>query len=203
VIDADAGIYFKEHRAKFGRLTQGQVNGIGAILLGMADDARLNDIRQAAYMMATAWHETAATMLPIAERGPVSYFNRYDPVLAPTERLRARARSMGNLVKGDGFRFRGRGYVQLTWARNYRRGSDVVRVDLIADPDRAMDPDIAYEIMSAGMRDGWFTGVGLDRYIRANHTDYINARRIINGTDKAALIAGYARTFESILRAAT
>jgi hypothetical protein len=59
----------------------------------------------------------------------------------------------------------------------------------------------AYKIMSLGMRQGSFTGVGLSKYINADKCDYVNARRIINGTDKAQTIAGYATKFESILRA--
>ena len=201
-IRVDPALYFSAHRSAFGRLSQEQVDGLNALLAGMADDEPLTDIRHAAYMLATAWLETAMTMQPIAERGRVAYFNRYDPVLADTQARRRRARTMGNVNQGDGYRYRGRGYVQLTWQANYRKAGLVVGVDLVAEPDRAMEPAIAYRIMSEGMRAGWFTGARLTDYIRATRCDYINARRIINGTDKAAEIAGYARLFEGCLRAA-
>lgn len=56
-------------------------------------------------------------------------------------------------------------------------------------------------ITVGGMLDGDFTGVGLPDYITADKTDYENARRIVNGTDKADTIAGYARKYETALRA--
>jgi hypothetical protein len=74
-------------------------------------------------------------------------------------------------------------------------------VDLEANPERAKDTLTAYRIMSLGMRDGLFTGRSLRHYINGAKCDYVNARRIINGTDKAQAIAGYAAKFERILRA--
>ena len=199
-IDHDA--YFAEHRRAFGPLNQSQVDGVRVLLEGMAADPPLTDVRHAAYMLATAWWETAQTMQPIAERGRKTYFNRYDPVLAKTPKHRARARAMGNTQEGDGYRYRGRGYVQLTWRNNYRRAAEVVGVDLVADPDRAMDPAIAYQIMTHGMRHGWFTGVKLADVLGGSRYDYVQARRVINGLDEAQRIAGVARQFETILRAA-
>jgi putative chitinase len=193
--------YLDAHVARLGALRGDQRTAISAILAFMADDAPLTDLRHAAYMLATAWHETAKTMRPIAEIGPVAYFNRYDPVLADTDARRETARRNGNTLRGDGYRFRGRGYVQLTWQVNYRKASSLVGADLVADPDRAMDPAIAYRIMSHGMRNGWFTGKRLSDYIVGPRCDYMNARRIINAMDKAALIAGYARHFEAALKA--
>lgn len=192
--------YFDAHRRAFGPLTQPQVDGVNTLLDGMARDAALTDVRHAAYMLATTWHETAHTLQPIAERGPRHYFDRYDPVRANTATRRQRARQMGNTREGDGFRFRGRGYVQLTWHVNYEKASALVGVDLLAHPDRAMEPEIAYQIMSHGMRVGWFTGRRLSDFIHAERVDYVNARRIINGLDRAALIAAHARQFEAALR---
>jgi hypothetical protein len=74
--------------------------------------------------------------------------------------------------------------------------------DLVQDPEQALRPAIAYQIMSVGMRKGLFTGKKLGDYISASGCDYKNARRIINGVDQAALIAQYAGTIEGILRAA-
>jgi hypothetical protein len=61
---------------------------------------------------------------------------------------------------------------------------------------------VAYRIASLGMRQGLFTGRKLATYINDAQCDYVNARRIINGTDRAQDIAGYAQTFETALRAA-
>jgi hypothetical protein len=73
---------------------------------------------------------------------------------------------------------------------------------LLKDPDQALDPQIAYKIMSVGMRKGCFTGKKLSDYINQNGSDYVNARRIINGTDQADKIAGYAAKLEQVLAAA-
>lgn len=173
-----------------GHLSEEQVAGMGAIL---AEWERRGggDLRWLAYMLATTYHETAHRMRPITEYGQRSYFDRYEG-----------RKDLGNTVKGDGYLFRGRGYVQLTGRRNYTLASRKLGVDLVGAPDRALEPTLAAAIMFVGMAEGWFTGKGLGDYINAAETDYLNARRIINGTDKALLIAGYAEAFHKALVAA-
>mgnify|MGYP003403276947 FL=1 len=108
-----------------------------------------------AYAMATTYHETKGTMLPIHEDGSRNYFMRnYDP----SGQKPAVARDLGNTVVGDGARFHGRGYVQLTGRRNYAKAGAELGVDLVANPDRALEPEIAAQILRAGMSQGWFTG---------------------------------------------
>jgi len=108
--------------------------------------------------------------------------------------------------RGRGMRYGttyyGRGFVQLTWEANYRKASVVVGVDLVADPDRALDLPIAATILFDGMLTGWFTGRKLADFIHDGVCNYRDARRIINGTDRAETIAGYAVSFERALRAA-
>jgi len=194
----DRGAFYASLRARnsgvFGTsLSQGQVSGCDAIL----DEAqkRGTPLRQVAYMLATSLHETAATMQPITEYGKVSYFAKYEP----TTKI---GRELGNTVTGDGYRFRGRGYVQLTGRRNYRKASEELGFDIVASPQRALELGVAASIMFLGMTEGWFTGRKLDDYIKGDKCDYVNARRIINGTDKAQKIAGYAEAFAKALRAA-
>ena len=67
-------------------------------------------------------------------------------------------------------------------------------------PQNALLIDTAYQIMSYGMQHGTFTGKKLADYINGTTCDYVNARRIINGTDQASLIAGYAAAIEYLLR---
>lgn len=164
------------HAPFTGSLSQPQVDGMTAIL-DEWDRRKLTDIRFLAYMLATTFHETARTMQPIREFG-----------------------------RGKGMRYGttyyGRGFVQLTWEANYRKASTIVSVDLVAHPDRALELPIAANIMFDGMIRGWFTGKKLADYISGDHTDYTNARRIVNGTDKASTIAGYAASFEKALKAA-
>lgn len=173
-----------------GFLTEEQVAGMGAILAEW-EHRKLPDVRHLAYMLATAYHETAHRMQPITEYGSRTYFNRYEG-----------RKDLGNTVAGDGYKFRGRGYVQLTGRRNYTLASGKLGVDLVNDPARALEPTLAAAIMFVGMSEGWFTGKELGDYINAAGTDFLNARRIINGTDRALLIAGYADAFHKALRAA-
>lgn len=172
-----------------GALSQKQVDGIEAI---MAATAGLPDEVQA-YLLATVKHETADTMQPITEYGGRKYFDKYD-----TGKL---AKALGNTPEadGDGFKYRGRGYVQITGRANYAKAGDWLKIDLINNPDLALQPTIAAQILVRGCCNGWFTGKKLSDYLPG---DYVNARRVVNGTDKADLIAGYARGFEAALVAA-
>jgi predicted chitinase len=79
----------------------------------------------------------------------------------------------------------GRGYVQLTWKSNYEKFGDALHINLVGNPDLALNPTYAGQIIDLGMRKGMFTGVSLSHYINGSHQDFYNARRIINGTDKA------------------
>ena len=174
-----------------------QAAAAGRLMGFISTDPEVTDIRWAAYMLATVKHECANTWAPIFERGSVSYFEKYDADTPLGHRL-------GNTVDGDGFLFRGRGYVQITGRANYDRVGRAIGVgdSLVKNPDLALDPKTAYMIMSVGMRRGLFTGKKLSDYINENGCDYVNARRIINGLDRAQDIAGYAGTIEGVLRAA-
>lgn len=174
-----------------------QAAAAGRLMGFISTDPDVTDIRWAAYMLATVKHECANIWAPIVERGSVAYFEKYDADTPLGQRL-------GNTVDGDGFLFRGRGYVQITGRANYERLGRAIGLaeGLIEDPDRALDPEISYRIMSLGMRRGMFTGKKLSDYINTIGCDYVNARRIINGRDRAELIAGYATTIEGVLRAA-
>ncbi|HVL74231.1 MAG TPA: glycoside hydrolase family 19 protein [Beijerinckiaceae bacterium] len=187
--------FFNAVRADFGRLSQQQVDGFNAVLDAWGDA----DPRFTAYALATAWHETARTMQPIKEHGGAAYFKRMYDIEGERPHV---ARALGNLTPGDGARFAGRGYVQLTGRANYAKAGTRVGRDLIGNPDLAMQPDIAARIMVAGMREGWFTGKRLADYFNGSVDDPRNARRIINGIDKADVIAGYHRSFLKALQAA-
>ncbi len=153
-----------------------------------------------AYALATAYHETAHTMQPVKEYGGTAYYMRKYDVTGDNP---TRARKYGNTASGDGAKYAGRGYVQLTWKVNYAKASTMLGIDLVNYPDRAMDPDIASDIMIGGMEQGWFTGKALRHYLpsrgTANRAQFKKARYVINGTDKADLIADYALRFQEAL----
>jgi hypothetical protein len=178
-------------------LDNDEVQGCEAIMDAMAN----LPLSWCAYALATAYHETAHTMQPISEYGGPKYLTRmYDPLGARP----ALAKANGNTTPGDGIKYAGRGYVQLTWKNNYKRAGDKLGVDLVTNPEKAIRPDIAARIMREGMVGGWFTGKALSHFLPgslASLEQYTAARRIINGKDKAGLIAGYAMQFQEALKA--
>jgi len=180
--------FYKSIRPMFhGVLSQQQVDGIEAILSATEG----LPITHRAYLMATAAHETDQTMQPITEYGGRKYFEKYD-----TGKL---AKALGNTPQadGDGYIYRGRGYVQLTGRANYAKAGEWLNLDLLHKPDLALQPTIAAQILVRGCSNGWFTGKKLSDYLPG---DYRGARRVVNGTDKQDVIAGYAREFEAALR---
>ena len=175
-----------------GKLTGPQVEGLTAIVEAGRDGYGLSDA-QLAYVLATAYHETAGTMQPIEEYGDNARFHRKYDIEGERPNV---AKVLGNTKPGDGVRFKGRGYVQITGRRNYEQ------YGIADDPDRALDPDTALMILFDGMAKGVFTGKSLTDYIVGNKADFRNARRIVNGVDKADVIAGYAKEFLAALKLA-
>lgn len=163
-----------------GSLSQGQVEGCTALLdwfdndnAPIPDQHHLDD-RMLAYCLATTWHETAFTMQPVKEYGSESY-----------------------LKSKPYYPWYGRGYVQLTWKDNYQKQDTKLGLKgaLMKDPDLALDPKISTQVLLLGMADGDFTGKRLGNYFTSDLTDWYNARRIVNGTDKANEIAKYGELF--------
>lgn len=199
----DRKAFFKQLRrvGLHKKLSQAQVDGYENLLSVWEEDFATYDIRFLAYCLATAKHETASTMQPLAEYGSASRANR---LYGPYGSNPTRAKRMGNTKRGDGYKYRGRGYVQLTWHDNYKRAGDFLDLDLAGHPDEALRPDIAASILYRGMIGGWFTGRKLVDFIQPLlDPDFHNARRIVNGVDKAAIIAGYATKYEAVLAEST
>ena len=140
---------------------------------------------EAAYVLATAEHETAGTFKPVKE---AFYLGR-----------RAEAWRKKNLRY---YPWYGRGFVQLTWERNYKYAGKKLGVDLTTDPDVVMKPKISAKILVRGMKEGWFTGKKLSDYITLKKSNFRQARRIVNGMDKAAHIAKLAIKHDQELLAA-
>jgi putative chitinase len=182
-----------------GSLTQGQVDGMEAILARWEASPTSDDLRHLGYPLATTYHETGQEMQPIEEygQGEGHEYGEPDPETGQT--------------------YYGRGFVQLTWRDNYAKATQELGLagddDLEWHADRALDPVIAAEVMFVGMTDGWFrSGHTLARYFNDDTDDAFNAREIING-DKdtvpawsdhesiGALVAGYHADFMGALEA--
>ena len=173
-----------------GRMTQGQVSGLTDMLdywetkfPGKKDD------RWLAYAMATSHHETNRKMQPIREYGGDEYKRRKYDVTGDNP---TRARQYGNTTPGDGIKYAGAGDVQLTWKNNYLRAGKALGIDLVNKPELTLQSPVSKAIMFRGMSEGWFTGKKFSDYFDGQKSDWLGARRIINGTDKADLIRSYA-----------
>lgn len=149
----------------------------------------VRDKAQISYILATAKHETGDGR-NLTELGADSYFNRYDIQYNP-----GLAKELGNTKPGDGLTFKGRGLVQITGRRNYTYWGRKLQVDLVGNPALAAEAKYALPILVIGMMEGTFTSRKLPDYIEGGKQDWYNARRVVNGTDKAATIAGYAIAF--------
>jgi predicted chitinase len=150
-------------------------------ILAACESAGVTDRAQIAYILATAQHES--NFKPIREIwGPnqVPEQKRYD---APGNHLGNAVNSdpNANYTNGEGYLYRGRGYVQVTGHDNYANWSNRLGVDLVGNPDAALKSNNAARILVEGMRDGAFRNQSLDTYINGSERDFENARGIING----------------------
>jgi putative chitinase len=121
------------------------VNGIEQLRLHVGSDMDLTDLRWAAYILSTVKHKCGNTWRPISEWGATSYFNKNEPAVI--------GKRLNNTEAGDGWRYRGRGGVQITGRANYAKMTKALNLspeeDLVRDPDQVLRPMIAYRISSA------------------------------------------------------
>jgi putative chitinase len=168
--------------------------GLAQLLPLVLSDPFPTCLEQRAYILATAEHETGGAYQPVRERR------------ASADR-QPKLRELQDRYWNTGFY--GRGYAQITWRRNYLRlgtelagqtiGGIVVDAETFTrDPDLLLRPEFAYPSLVLGMLGGWY-GTKLDRWVRPGLADYVNARRSVNGTDRAEHVAGLARAWEDRL----
>ena len=172
-------------------ISQGQVSGTEE-LLDVAQ-ARGVPLFHLAYILGGVYHETGGMMVPVREG-----FAKTD---IGARRVVAK-RSYGKPAGPYNHVYYGRGRIQNTWLRNMETLSKRFGHDFVKNPDLLLDPAIDAVVTIVGHQEGLWTGKKLSDYIGDGRVDYVNARRIVNGTDKAKQIAVYAKAFETALRAA-
>jgi len=203
-----------------GRLNSGQVNTMEAILdewERRVDLHEVGPVTQLAYILATPYRECGVAMVPVRETFATSD-------LQARNRLKGVWYAVTNPLTGQSYY--GRGLVQLTHYSNYlkmgtllsaelaRPGDELAKVlgsapiDLTLTPDRALELPVAVWVMFEGMlradsHVGDFTGHALEEYVNDDETDFVNARKVINGLDHADEIAANAELFDKALQAAT
>ncbi|MDB5649090.1 MAG: Chitinase class [Hyphomicrobiales bacterium] len=151
------------------KVTLKQVTGLNAMLDYWEANYAAKDDRWLAYALGTAHHETDTTFGPIREYG-LGKGKKYPP-------------------------YYGRGLVQLTWDYNYKSMGQKLHVDLLDNPDLALKLENAVPIIFIGMTEGTFTGKSFKDYFNGAKDDWVNARAIINGSDKKYLVADYAHDY--------
>jgi putative chitinase len=180
------------------KISPAEYQGCEATLAACA--ARKHPLAFTAYELGTDYHETAHTMQPVDEYGGAAYFTRLYDINGQRP---AMARSMGNTTPGDGVKYHGRGKVQLTWKDNYLKAGKRLGLDLVNHPELALDVGNAARILAIGTEEGWFSGKKLADYLPSDKpatlAQFTKARPIVNGTDKADLVASYAVQFQDAL----
>jgi hypothetical protein len=155
-----------------GALEQDQVDGISALLTMWTAMHPTGDVRHLAYILATTYHETSATMQPIEEYGKGS------------------GQPYGEPDPTTGECYFGRGFVQLTWADNYMRVDQEFGLEgddsCYLHPELQLTENLAARTIIQGMDAGWFRGDKLDDYFNENEDNPYGAREIING-DKSKI----------------
>ncbi|CAN5542096.1 hypothetical protein BH10BAC5_BH10BAC5_06020 [soil metagenome] len=175
-------------------ITQPVIDNIEKIIDYFDSKEYLISLKWLAYALATVKHETNETYAPVVE----GYWIKGNRINALKNYYRGKPQ-YATIFPKTNKTYEGRGLVQLTHNFNYKNMSKLVGVDLLLFPEKALDPDIAVKILFEGMFRGIFTGFKFINFLSASKTDYEGARKIINGKDKKALIAGYASAFYDAL----
>lgn len=186
-------------------LDAGEVSGCNAILAAFAGFP----IADAAYALGTAYLETAHSMQPVREANWLSpaaadrYFFRMYDINGARPNV---AKRLGNIHPGDGVKYPGMGFPQVTGLGNYQKAQDVFAIPFVAQPRLMMIAENAAKVMAHFMKFGLFTGKKLADYLPrtgpATFEQFKPCRRVINGLDRAADVAGYAVQFQTGLQAA-
>ena len=190
--------FFEAVRAKpfGGTLNPSQVNGMND-LLDVWDRSGFTDLMWLAYILGGVFHEVGRRMVPVREGFAVTDAG----ARAAVAKLYKAGRISRNYAAPNaaGVSFYGRGRIQNTFEANYKKLEKRFGHPFTTKPDLLLDSKIDAEVTIYGHAEGIWTGKKLGDYFNANKADWKQARRIVNGLDKADLIAGYAKAFHAAL----
>lgn len=195
VLRFDRDAFFNSYVEAMSKLSQSQVAGLDQLLGFIEQDEKVDDVRAAAFILALVKYETADTWQPLWDNSGAAY-SRYEPGTAL-------GRSLGNTQSGDGKRFRGRGYILVTGRANYQKLSDALGIDLVANPDAAIEPATAYRMLSESLFSGLLTGKKIGDFLTSKQIDYgrmLTTVAVEKSGPKTSRIVRMARTFVKILR---
>ena len=194
------------HRHFGKKMTTAQKQNIFTIIDAFENDERMKSQRWLAYILATSKHESNDTFAPVAEgywikpeskrvSALYNYYRKNNPAAMKT--------IFPNGKNGVAYYGRGR-VVQLTHNFNYKLASLKIYKDerLYNDPDMIInEPACDLAVTFRGMLEGWFTDYRLEQFfpLGSHKANWRSARKIINGLDKADMIAGYAMKFYELL----
>lgn len=192
----DRNKFFKQY--PFRPLKQVQVDNLNFILDKLDESELITRLTEYAYILATLRLETANTFAPVEEAYWIKPESRRIAVL---KKMYAGRKS---IIHPSGKMYTGRGFVQLTHIDNYLKMNKYVQekfpeYNLVENPELTCEPEAAWIILEAGMSKGLFTGRKLSDYFTDSKHDFYNARKIINGLDRAGLVQAYAEKYWEIL----
>lgn len=163
----------------------------------LIDEAHRRDrrLQEVAYVLASAYHESSRFRYKEEiGHGEGKAYGASCPLMGT-----------GSKVTKSAVYF-GRGWIQNTWLENFAKLSIAASlhfgrpIDLVNNPDLLTADD---ELQAWCLWHGFVTGIWTTRnladYFGEGRADYIGARAIVNGNDRAEQIAGYARQFEAAL----
>lgn len=148
------------------------------------DEFDINTPERAAAFIAQLAHESGELKFMEEIWGPTAAQRRYEPTTSLS-------RQLGNMDTGDGFRYKGRGPIQITGCFNYKKYGDMLGVNLVDDPPLAANPEVAFRIAALYWRSNGLNECA-DQMAFRTITKRINGG--FNGLDERLRYYGIAKT---------
>ncbi|QNA87781.1 hypothetical protein G4G28_03580 [Massilia sp. Dwa41.01b] len=179
-------------------------------IFGYWEKTEHTDPRWLAYILGTAYRETAGMMQPVREglcksdacsiRAVTQLVNKRN-----VERNIKKKKLMANYALPDehGRSYFGRGYVQLSLKENYQTMSKTMgwKDELVGNPGLVLDPERSVAILVEGMTRGLFTKRALKDDFNEHREDWITARKIVNPySSRAEITAAHGKAFYACLQ---